>query len=231
MVEERKISYKRHLIAFLFTAGVFTIGLLLGLLLTKERTNYLEDIADKEKLGYESLQLQYIYLTSVAQDKNCQALISTLDQSTDNLEVSRKRLENYIADGSTTPGFELIKRNYILSELRLWLFAKTARDTCDVENVRVLYFYSNDIKDTESRTQGVILTNLKDSFKDKLLIFSLDNDFMDEPMIGILKSTYSIMDTPTIIVEDKKFIGLTTKEDLISAICSNFKVKPIECSI
>ena len=95
----------------------------------------------------------------------------------------------------------------------------------------MLYFYSNDIKDTESRTQGVILTNLKDSFKDKLLIFSLDNDFMDEPMIGILKSTYSIMDTPTIIVEDKKFIGLTTREDLISAICSNFKVKPIECSI
>jgi len=229
MVEERKVNVKRHLTALIITLGVFIIGVLLGLLLTKERSTYLDDIASTEKLGYDSLQLQYIFLTSSAQEKNCPALISTLEESTKTLEDSRKKLESFVQDSYRSEDYDLLKRNYVLSELRLWLFAKTTREICKNDNVRVLFFYSNDKGDTQSAVQGTILTSLKETFGDKLLVFSIDFNFKNEPMVDILKNTYLITETPTIILEETKFTGLATRDKLIENICNNLKDKPEIC--
>ena len=49
-------------------------------------------------------------------------------------------------------------------------------------------------------------------------------------MINIFKEEYNIAKVPTIIIENKKFEGLTTKEELGKLICSYYNNKPSECN-
>lgn len=226
----REISKKRHLVVFTLTFLIFTIGLMLGLLVTKEREQALESINKVENLKYDSLQLQHLYMTSLAEKKDCEGMLSSLEENVKELENARTRIENYIKDSKTNKNsYTEIKREYTLAQLRYWLFVKRYRDICDGDFVSILYFYSNSDECTECRTQGTILTYLKDLLKDKILIFSFDADFEDEPMIKTLKRVYNVTEVPVIIIEDTKLNGLTEFDNLKKEVCSSYKTKISEC--
>ena len=58
-------------------------------------------------------------------------------------------------------------------------------------------------------------------FGDKLLVFSLDVGF-SEPMIQILKESYSVDEFPAIVVEDEAFEGLVRREELVEELCEYY---------
>lgn len=226
----REISKRRHLIVFTLTFLIFTIGLMLGLLVTKEREEALENINKIENLKYDSLQLQHLYMTSLAEEKDCVGMLSSLEENVKELEGARERIENYIKDSKTNKNSYIeIKREYTLAQLRYWLFVRKYRDICDGDFVSILYFYSNSDECTECRTQGIILTYLKSLLKDRILTFSFDADFEDEPMIKTLKKVYNITEVPIVIIENTKFSGLIELDELKKEICSWYKFEISEC--
>ncbi len=226
----REISRNKYLIAFILTIAIFVIGLLLGLIISKEREDYLQTVISESSVGYESLQLQYSYATSQLGEKKCVTLTKTLEENTKILEESRTKLESYIEQAARESDFNLLKRNYALSQIRYWLLAKQTKQVCSKDMALALFFYSNEEEnDYGSRTMGVVLTDLKRSLKDKLLIFSLDYNFDQEPMINILKEAYNVTKTPTLIVEDKKIDGLIDRDELLKVICKSYKTKIEEC--
>lgn len=220
----RNFNFRRHLTAFAITALIFVLGLLIGLSLTSERIKFTENFARQQKADYDSLQLQYLYL----QKGSCPVLEKTLEQNIRELEDNRARLEEFIKD-SDKDDFKLAEREYTLSEIRYWLLAKQSKVDCGSDTVSVLYFYSDVEGECEDcSAQGTILDFLKDKFKDRLLIFSLDIN-TEDPMLNILKETKKVDKLPALIVEEDKYSGLIKTEELKKIICSHYKTPHSEC--
>lgn len=225
MVEERRIRKGNYIIALILTICIFAIGVLLGALVTNERIKYMEQTSDVQRLEYDSMQLQYMYLnTIVNDDEACVGATKTLEENIKELEETRKRLEEY-SDKSIKVNreeFQNLKRDYILSEIRYWLLVNQAEKICKSNLVTILYFYS--IGECSDCTgQGMILDNIKKELKENILIFSFDADFKGEPMLDILKESYNITDTPTMVIENRKFTGLVPKSEVLAVLCSYYK--------
>lgn len=228
---DNKVKKTRYAFALILTLFIFSFGLLLGLLLSGERTKYVEDEIKLQKLDFDSLQIQYLYIDSLLGNKDCDGVSKTLKENINHLENTRVKLEGYISSSlGKNDEFKVIKREYMLAELRYWLMARKAIDICEEDTVTVLYFYSGD-EDVcpDCHKQGTILSFLKETFGGKLLVFSLDADFEQEPLLRILKQTYDVNLLPSIIVKDRKLDGLVKKDRLIDEVCSNYLSKPKAC--
>jgi len=224
---KRKVSIRRHLVVLFLTTVIFLVGLLLGVSVVQNRTNYLEDIASKQKIDYESLQLQSLYLDTLATNESCYSFNKILESSLEDVAVAQDKVNAYTQE-SKSQDYINIKREYSLAEIRYWLLNKKIQTTCPSDTVTILYFYSNEnCKNCDS--QGVLLTYMKEKFKDRLLIFSFDANFNDEPMINILKRENNLTEVPTLVVMNKKFSGFVEKEELKRRICSYYKDAPEEC--
>jgi hypothetical protein len=221
-----EFNKKRHIIALIFTIIIFSSGLIFGYLAANLSYSSIEKINEQQKVEYESLQLQYNYMSDLLETKNCPAALQTLEKNINILEKARFRLEKYTKkDNSLTT----LKREYILSEIRYWFLVKKTKEICEQDTVSILYFYSpEDCIDCE--TQGEILTYLKDKLKEKVLIFSIDSTFVEEPMVSILKKAYGVESTPSLIIENEKHEGLIKQEEVLKEICMHYKVKSNYCN-
>ena len=226
----RKYSKTRYLLTLLITCLIFVFGLMLGLVIEGARTSYLEEFSIRQALDYKSLQLQYQFIDQLGQEKNCDAISKTFDHAVESLENARTRLEDYDKDVTINKGdFDALKREYTLAQLRYWLLAKKTKTLCNMELSTILYFYSTKEKCPECEQQAFILTYLKKRFKDRLMNFAFDGEYEQEPMITILKDSYEIDQFPTIVIEDKKFGGLTDKDIILVEICKNYDPTLEDC--
>lgn len=215
----------------MLTASVFTIGILIGLLVNSQRTSFLEQENKMQRLDYDSIQLQYLYLVNILEkEKNCLTATKALEKQISDLGVLGGRLENFIQDNTANLNeYNLLKREYILAELRYWLFIRNIKDLCEDDSVSLLYFYSNE-RCNDCRTQGIILNQIKSDLKDKILIFSLDYDAVNEPLLSMIKNQYAVTDLPTLIIDDDVYPGFKNSEDLLKIICPKYKQSPDICN-
>lgn len=227
MTVDRRIYVKKHIAAFVITLIIFSIGIAIGLKISDARISLITNTARLQQAQFESIQLQYAFLNA-AENTTCAAFRTTLDQNVYDLENARLKLESYLEEDAGEEEFLIAKREYMVTELRYWLLAKQAKKICGEDTVSILFFYRRNVLCDTCSTQGIILTYLKERFKDKLLVFSLDVD-ADEPMIKILKSTYNITQAPSVVVEEKRFHGLTKKEELEEEICRRYTTQVEEC--
>ena len=227
---KRKLSWKKYVLALVLTCLIFLIGVLVGNTLTIERTTYLEDVAYKQKLDYESLQLQSLYLDLKATNASCSTFNHILETSLNDVANAQARVDFYMMESKNKgkKSYTELKRDYILAQVRYWLLNEKIKENCEPEHVSVLYFYSNE-DCLECGAQGTILTYLKEKLKDKLLIFSLDADFIDEPMVNLLKQTYNITKIPSLVIKENVHDRLVSKDELVEDLCSFYESKPSLC--
>ncbi|MEK6847052.1 MAG: hypothetical protein AABY16_02705, partial [Nanoarchaeota archaeon] len=213
------LKKSRYVFALILTILVFSLGVLIGNALTNSRVGFTGALVEEQRLEYDSLQLQYLYLSEFLKEDNCPAAMFALDQNLRNLEIVRIKLENYLEKDDQS-GLKSVKREYTLSELRYWLLSRQAKKICGRDNVvSILYFYSS--RGCElCENQGAILTSLKNEFGSNLLIFSIDALFIDEPMISILMDSFEIWETPALVINDELIGGFIKKEELKEIICS-----------
>ena len=226
----RHISKDKYIIAGIITLGIFLLGLFLGLAIEGKRVNYIESISRKQNLEFSSLQLQYAFIDQLSQEKNCLAVQKTFEHNINNLESTRIRLENFDRDATLNKNeLDILKNEYILAQIRYWLLAERTRGLCGSDIVSVLYFFSDENECPDCDKQAFVLTYLKKRFKDKLLIFSFDSKFEQEPMVSLLKNTYGISKFPTIVIEGKPKSGFQPKESILKEICISYREKPEDC--
>lgn len=229
-LQRKSANKSRYLIALVITLLVFFLGVSLTLLVTNYRADVLTNTNRLQKLDYDSLQLQYLYLDALKDSKNCKAANKALEENINNLDKTRIRLEGYIEGtyNGKDEDLSLLKREYSLAQIRYLLLARQTEKVCPRDSISVLYFYSNN-KCDDCGAQGTILTYLKSQFEDKLLIFSFDADFDKEPLVPIIKEAFNVTLTPTLIIDDQKFEGLQRKEKILSRICPTYEEKPDLC--
>ena len=224
----RVTNTKIFLGALILTTAIFVMGLLLGLVIEGKRVEYIEKSSQTQKLDFESLKLQLLYLSSLEGVESCPAFSASLSMNIRETEKTRERLEGYLTDGvAYNDEFTILKREYVISQLNYWILARKTKKLCNSDFVTVLYFYSKKCPDCEN--QGFILDYLKKLFGDRLLIFALDQEFAEEPMIQVIASAFNVSESPTIVVEDKVLSGFREKEQLLEVICDKYVERPSDC--
>ncbi|MBI4153869.1 hypothetical protein HY501_00895 [Candidatus Woesearchaeota archaeon] len=227
----REISKNKYIVAGIITLAVFIIGLLLGVSLSGERMNYAQEQMRIQKLGIDSLQIQYQFLNSFNIQNSCSAISKTFEVNVKNLIDLGNKIEKYSSDVNfNVEEFNDLKREYILAELRYWILSKKAKEACSRDFITILYFYSDEEDCFSCSTQSRILTYLKGQLDNKLLVFSIDGSFQTEPMVSILKESYNITSYPSVVIDDQAYNGLLTEEDLTKELCSRYQDKPGICS-
>lgn len=233
MVElvQRKLSRKNLAIAAIITFLFFSLGITMGVLLTEKRIESLQLVASSQKMDYESMQLQTLFLEeSVGTDK-CLIVSNAMDVHMRTLSDTGDRIEGYIQGTQVSEeSFNEAKREYILAQLKYWLLAKKAEKMCGRNMVSIIYFYSNEEKCSNCGAQSRVLTHLKELFPDELLVFSFDASFEQEAMIQMLKTVYGITQYPTLLIGEKKHEGMVTEAELLEEICGKLGTEHPACS-
>ncbi len=226
----RKLSRDKYIIAGAITAGIFILGLLLGLVIEGKRVNYIESVSRQQNLDFSSLQLQYALIDQLSQENNCLAVQKTFEENINNLESTRIRLENFNREAKLNKNeLDILKNEYVLAQIRYWLLAKRTKDLCGTDIVNVLYFFSDEKECRDCDKQAFVLTYLKKRFNDKLLIFSFDSKFESEPMIPLIKKTYNVTEFPTIVIEGNPRPGFKDKYTILEEICGYYKEEVPDC--
>ncbi|MDO8628217.1 MAG: hypothetical protein Q7R56_00500 [Nanoarchaeota archaeon] len=218
---ERKIYWKQHGLALIITIIIFSIGILIGIQLTETRVTELQTKNQAQKADFESLQLQYAFLNTQPHNKSCIAFSKALERNVYDLENTRIKVEQYLQSSSNTEELTQLKRDYSLAEIRYWLLAEQAQQECNSNIISILYFYQKDELCNDCSGQGYILTELKDQFKEKLLIFSFDID-LEEPLVDILQETYNITKGPTLVINGETYQELQTTTTIKKLLCKHY---------
>jgi hypothetical protein len=222
---KRKISSDKIIIAAVISSLIFVLGITLGVILTNERVSWLDEINKEQQVAYQSVQIQAYFLSSILNDNaSCDVLHATLEDTIADLDYSLDKLVMYDKDSRIKKKeFDLLKRKYTLDNIKYWLMAKQAKEICEKDLVLILYFYSGN-NCSICPNQGVILTYFKKKLNDKLLVFPIDIDMVDdEPMIELMLQAYKIHQYPTLIIDGAKYEGVIQKKELGSIICSDIK--------
>jgi hypothetical protein len=228
---KRRVSLGYYLKVGFLTLLIFFLGLCLGIIIDNERISWLLTESRDQEVRYQSLQLQYLYLNTLEDnEKSCPVLEKSLENSIADLGKTLDTLEKY---QKSTPmnqdEYARIHHQYVLDNLRYWLFVNRMKTVCNKDLVTVLYFYSTD-NCPICPDQGVILTYFKKIFKDRLLIFPINVDLVkDEPMISIIESKYLINKYPSLVVDEVKYEEVVPKENLSRIICGSFTTRQPEC--
>ncbi|MBI2144059.1 hypothetical protein HYU17_02815 [Candidatus Woesearchaeota archaeon] len=224
----RKIKKSRYILAGILTAMIFVVGLMVGLVIEGKRVQFIDGYSKELKLDIGSLQLQYAFIDQLAQAGNCGAFTKSFDKNLEKLEATRLKLVSYQADATVNRHeFNLLRRNYILSQVEYWLLSIKAKRLCGTDVVNVLYFFSKDCSRCDD--QSFVLTFLKQKFRDRLFVFGFDASFEDEPLLSLMTATYNVTAYPTVIIEGSSYADFMSKENLTETLCGLYVDKPGEC--
>ncbi len=214
---ERKTSIKKYILAFMLTLLVFSGGIVAGLFIENLRLSSAKQIALTEKVTLRSLQLQHSYIASGLTD--CKTLHTILENNINELGKKVAIIIDYEKKSLFNEDeFKLQLQDYFLTEIQFYLLAKDIDAKCKQDNMKILYFYD----ENRDETQGDILIYLKKKFDNKVLIFSLDSGFTEEPMIKTLLTNYNITQFPALVIEEKVFEGHQTADQLMEYLCTEF---------
>lgn len=120
----------------------------------------------------------------------------------DRLARSEERL------GSDDPEVLQLKKQYTLLQIREYLLTKRLAETCDVEPVTALYFYSNEGVCEECERASYALSYLRETYP-TLKVYSFDYD-LD---LGALRTLVAVEkiepDFPAFVIDGKRYYGFT----------------------
>lgn len=220
----RQLTTRIYIFSFLASLLIFSFGLTIGLLIEKERLQTIERISLEKEVNLKSLQLQQSYIKDG--NVNCEALNTILGSNIKTLSDAMDKVIDYNKRGIIdSEDFRLQLQNYFLTEIQFFLLTKEVKERCQTDAVTILYFHNEEIQNT----QGYVLDYLKTIFGSKLMVFSFDVNFQEEPMVSVLLKTYSITQFPSIVVDDKLYSGGATRDELFSYLCQRIKDIPKEC--
>lgn len=211
-LEER---HKKHILitALAFAIVLFCAGLFLGFSVDKLRESEISNNIVRSELDAQSYFLEQQYLESFT-NANCELFAKQVEILRNRNYETGRQLENW-ANAKYTfnkKDFGDVKRRYFIQEGQLLLLVENLRQNCATDYNSILFFYK--IGDGDSVKQGYVLDSISLSRNDTLVL-SFDKDFIEEPFVDLLLSTYGVEKTPTIIVNGKrKFEGLTSRAQI-----------------
>ena len=228
-MKREKLNKSRYLIIGVITLFIFLLGIFFGSFVDSLKYNYVEKVIEKQNLDLQSLHIQSLFIYSMNKNQSCNAIEEVIKNNLRTLQPILEKLIEYEEGEKRKNSIEYIKlkREYIQANIRYFLLVEKSRELCNSNYVPVIYFF--DEKCEICKLQGYILTNLRIYFNGSLLVFPIDADFKEEPLVDVLIKTYNVTSFPTLVIEDEIVRKYLPREELKEKICSKFLEEKKEC--
>lgn len=222
----REIKKYRYVFAAVLTILIFTLGVLFSNLMDGARYSSLQKEIQQDNIEIESRQLQLSYLRS-DNFETCRGLEAGLQDVVDSYNNRLDNIENYEETSFfRSDDFESMKKLYILSGLRYWMFADELKKQCDYDVDTILYFTTQIGAADNCEACGYTgeqLSLLKQQYGEDLLVFTVPTEF-ENSFVDILQSQYNVTEIPTVIVNEntnKSLEGRASIEDIENLLKSD----------
>ncbi len=108
---------------------------------------------------------------------------------------------------------ETAKKKFIVQNLQFFLLLEKARGECGSSGVlAILYFYPDKYYCEDCAVQAAALDTLVKDCQE-VRVFALPTD-LEVPVIEVLKERHSIQNTPSIVIDGKKYEGIVPPAEL-----------------
>ncbi|MDI6806508.1 MAG: hypothetical protein QMD14_01685 [Candidatus Aenigmarchaeota archaeon] len=211
---KRKISLEIYIIAGIITISVLIAGVYFGLFLSGEKVKFLESELARVRISGDDATLQFVLLNFFP-NESC----SILEERFYEIQMKTAKLGSKVEEYERTekikaPEFYELKKAYTIILLNYWYYAKKLKEECNQTFLTILYFYSN-VYCPDCPKQGAALGYIKEKYREKAMIFSLDFDLGKElGSVKLLRLGYNVTIVPTLVVDDERYEGLVTADEL-----------------
>lgn len=216
----QNLHYKRYILALIISLVIFLSGFLASNSLTNKKLESLKNVEDDISLNILSSETEYDILKEVSCDnfKNQTALTKEIGELADKLSLLENSNEN-------DERILAAKKRYSLLLIKDYLLSKRLSENCGTKPTFVIYFYGNADVCPECVKTGYALSSLRQDYE-KLRVYAFDYN-LDLPIIKTFASLYNINTTelPTVIINNKKYIGLNNKEAIDKLLPKEVKEK------
>jgi len=208
----------KFLAVFAITTLIFVFGVLIGLFITNQKLNNLNDLEQGLKTDVLDLETQFL----IFKEDPCYIDLAPLTAQLYDVGSRLDYMENRL--GENNKDIIAIKNYYFLLELRHWLIVKKDSPGCGQQRIPILYFYAKSDKCKSCKEQGFILDYIKRKYQN-IYIYSFDIDLGGSSINGV-KKIYGVESTPTIVIGDTAYHHFMTK-DSIEAVLNEQNAVPV----
>lgn len=209
--QNRAFSLPLYLAAFVISIVIFGIGIYAGTIVDKGSLSGISADVERVLQRLESAQL-LLFLDDSS--SFCPVYSGELQKLERDTEKIGQKLD-LLADKGT---FDIeLKRQYFILEAQAYLLSKKVNDRCNVGDLLVLYFYSNNNCEN-CRQQGEDLLRARDRFlastNRTVKIYSFDGE-LGSPVADALKQKYNVSGYPTVIINENAYRGYNSIEKML----------------
>lgn len=212
-----KLQWKNYILAFIITAGIFVVVILLSGFATNQKIKAIQDAQDLIALNIASSETQFSLLSELS-CKNIDA--GSLSQELSSMEERiRYTEENHLTNSE---GLLKLKKFYFILEIKDFLLLRKINERCGNTAVPIVYIYTNNC--SECVKQGYVLTALQEKYPE-LRVYSFDYT-VDLSALHALLSIYKVEgDTfPVMIIDEQIYAGFKSVDDLEKTVPSITKL-------
>jgi hypothetical protein len=198
----RKVKY---VATFSLATLIFISGLIVGQIIAEVKFKEFTAVATELKTSLLAMDTQ----EKIAEKYLCDVDIFKLTEEKSKLGRRLAFLEEKY--GKNDEKVIALKKEYSLLSIRQWLLVEEFKDNCYGNLTIILFFYSNRRNVSDSEIQGSILDYIYYHYPKKVVIYAFDYD-LDLEVINILKEVFGIKQVPSLIINQKVYTGLVSRE-------------------
>ena len=212
-----RIDWEFFLISAIITFIILLAGIFFGMFLGKDKVSSLEHDLEDLRVRQDDATLSFSLMSTFG-NKSCDIIQHELSDTMVQAAKLGKEITNYENEKFKDDKYIQTKKDYTLIQIRYWSYLERLKHECNNTNyITILYFYSTECKDCSK--QGLILDYLKQAHPNNVMNFALDSD-IDLNIIRLIKNVYEVQETPTLIINEKKYTGLVELSQLQEIICT-----------
>lgn len=222
MNTENHFDWKKYVIVFLFTVGLFLSASYISNYFGDKKIDQLKLIQDKISIDILSSETQFSLLSELScKNISDSVLSSELGELGNKLEWGEKNM-------GMTDTVSYLKKYYSLLEIKDYLLTKKISARCKTKSAFILYFYTTAENCSECEREGLVLSTLRDKYPE-LRVYSFDYS-IDLSAVKSMIKIYKIEDTklPALIVDEELLTGFQSMEELESRIKESFKLQEVK---
>lgn len=209
----REISIGKIVRVFVLTTLVFILGLMLGEKIGEKKLMIAKQLNEDIKIKIMDINL----LTEMLLANPCDN-VPALNELTTLLGREEQKIAYLEKEfGKNNKKVIEVKKMYTTLLLKHYFVLKMIKEKCEENITTILFFYSNQepyIKECEE--QGYVLSYIK-KHKPNVFVYAIDIN-LDLAIVKALIDRHNVTTTPTIIVNEYKYEGFVSKEDLFEIV-------------
>lgn len=216
---QNNIDWKKYLIVFLFTIGLFLLASFLSNYFSSKKIAELQNIQNEIAIDVLSSETQFSLLQNLScKNVNDSFLSGELGELSKKLEWGQENL-------GETDEVLYLRKYYSLLQIKDYLLMKKVSERCGTKYAFVLYFYTTLENCSECSKQSVVLSSLREKYPN-LRVYSFDYS-TDLSAVRSMLSIYKISDTklPALVVNEKVLTGYSDIESLEKLLIETFKLE------